>query len=130
MILTAPIDCGNSLQNGGAPAPDGTTGCNMACAGNSAETCGGSNRLDLYSHSGSSAPSSGSWKLLGCYTDSVSARTLGNAEGVPGGPTAMTIEACQAVCKAGGWTLAGVEYADECCKLHLPLFFSLRDNME
>ncbi|RFU33902.1 hypothetical protein B7463_g2402, partial [Scytalidium lignicola] len=108
--------CGNSLQNGAAPA---SSGCNMACAGNSAETCGGSNRLNIYSHGGSTSPPpppppSGGWKLLGCYTDSVAARTLANGEGVTGGPTAMTVELCQAACSAGGFSYAGVEYADEC----------------
>ncbi len=34
----------------------------MACSGKSSETCGGGNRLDLYSYSGSSGPSeSSSW---------------------------------------------------------------------
>ena len=44
------IDCDNSLQNGGTIAPDGNLQCNMKCDGNSAETCGGPNRLDLYSY--------------------------------------------------------------------------------
>ena len=43
-------DCDNKLENGGGPAPNGNTGCDMACSGNSAETCGGPNRLDLYSY--------------------------------------------------------------------------------
>ena len=46
------LDCGNSLQNGGGPAPDGNTGCSMACNGNAAQMCGGPNRLDLYSYTG------------------------------------------------------------------------------
>lgn len=29
----------------------------------------------------------------------------------------MTIELCQSTCLAAGYTLAGVEYADECCKI-------------
>jgi hypothetical protein len=41
-------DCGNSTSNGGGPASDGNVGCNMACAGNASEFCGGPNRLDLY----------------------------------------------------------------------------------
>jgi len=45
------IDCDNQLENGGGPAPDGNAGCDMACSGNSAETCGGPDRLDLYSYS-------------------------------------------------------------------------------
>jgi hypothetical protein len=32
----------------GKPASDGDVGCNMACSGNTSETCGGPNRLDLY----------------------------------------------------------------------------------
>ena len=61
------------------------------------------------------AASSG-WTLLGCYTDSVSARALPYAAGVPGGPSAMTNELCQSTCLAAGYKLAGTEYSDECCK--------------
>lgn len=86
--------CGNSFSNGGGPAPDGLTGCNMPCNGNSSEYCGGSNRLNVYdynnavqvsststsattSKSASSASTSASstapagWSALGCYTDAV-----------------------------------------------------------
>jgi hypothetical protein len=66
------------------------------------------------------AASSG-WTLLGCYTDSVSARSLPYGAGVSGGPTAMTNELCQSTCLAAGYTLAGTEYSDECCKYHFSL---------
>jgi hypothetical protein len=56
------------------------------------------------------------WTFLGCYTDNVAARTLVNGEAVPGGASAMTVEACQSTCLGLGYSLAGVEYADECCK--------------
>ena len=56
------------------------------------------------------------WNYRGCYTDSVSARTLGNIVQVPGGAAGMSIEACITVCQSGGWPLAGVEYSGECCK--------------
>ncbi|KAH8800438.1 hypothetical protein F5884DRAFT_685979 [Xylogone sp. PMI_703] len=67
-----------------------------------------------------SAPSSTptgnkSWKSLGCYSDSVAARTLSFGQQIPGGPGALTLEACQSLCQKQGYTLAGVEYADECC---------------
>lgn len=42
--------CGDAFQFGGAPATDG---CTMACKGNSAELCGGSNRLNAYTFAGS-----------------------------------------------------------------------------
>ena len=100
----------------------------MACAGNAAETCGGPNRLDLYSHgSGTSSPTStkattsasatptSGWNFRGCYTDNVGGRALANGEPVPGGASSMTIEQCQTVCHGLGYTLAGLEYADECC---------------
>jgi hypothetical protein len=41
--------CGNSFATGAAMASDPTT-CNMACAGNAKETCGGANRFNVYSH--------------------------------------------------------------------------------
>ena len=41
--------CGNSVMNGGAyVGADGTSGCDMACSGNAAEWCGGSNRLSVW----------------------------------------------------------------------------------
>ena len=64
------------------------------------------------------SPTGGSsgWTFLGCYTDNVSGRALPNGESVPGGASAMTIELCQSTCLGLGYSLAGVEYADECCK--------------
>jgi hypothetical protein len=56
------------------------------------------------------------WYPLGCYVDSVGARTLANGMQVPGGANAMTVEACTSVCLASKYTLAGVEYSGECCK--------------
>jgi hypothetical protein len=63
-----------------------------------------------------SAAASSGWTSLGCYTDSVAARSLPYGAGIAGGPTAMTVELCQSACLAAGYKLAGVEYADECCK--------------
>lgn len=105
LTIYSPPVCDNQIENGGAPA---SSGCNMACAGNAAETCGGNLRIDIFEYTG--------WTLLGCYTDNVSARTLSNYIVVPGGQSATTIESCQAACKAAGYTLAGVEYSNECCK--------------
>jgi hypothetical protein len=125
------IDCGNYFSNGGGPAPDGATGCNMLCNGNTSETCGGPNRLDVYdfnnaigvlatstTSSSSAGPSStatvpSGWKSLGCYNDTVGDRTLETEIfSIPG--ASMTIEACAAACLAGGFNYAGLEYAGEC----------------
>jgi glucan 1,3-beta-glucosidase len=62
------------------------------------------------------AATANNWVALGCYTDSISARTLANYIVVPGGPGATTIEACLATCNAAGYSLAGVEFSQECCK--------------
>jgi uncharacterized protein (DUF2141 family) len=97
--------CDNKLENYGGPASDGSVGCNMACNGNTTEICGGPNRLSMYSLSG--------WASLGCYNDTVGDRTLSTEIfSIPG--ASMTVELCQAACKAAGFTLAGVEYAGEC----------------
>lgn len=61
------------------------------------------------------SPTANGWTFLGCYTDSVSARTLLTQASVPGGAAAMTVEACQTACSGLGFVLAGVEYAQECC---------------
>jgi glucan 1,3-beta-glucosidase len=62
------------------------------------------------------SPSLLGWNYRGCYTDSVSARTLGITMQVPGGAAAMSVEACLTVCQAAGYALAGVEYSGECCR--------------
>jgi glucan 1,3-beta-glucosidase len=121
----------------------------MPCAGNSAEICGGPNRLDLYSYQGiaastttakptsqttsPAAPTTSSglrgWTFLGCYTDSVSARTLIWAQTIPNGPLTLTVEVCQALCQNAGYTLAGVEYSVECCASNLPSPYSPLDSV-
>jgi hypothetical protein len=135
--------CDNTLENGGGPAPDGNALCDMSCNGNTTENCGGPNRLNLFSYgggngnapatasstlSGSTSSSIGSttntaagslpttpgWSFLGCYTDSVAARTLTVGMAVPGGAAAMTVELCLSACQTAGYVLAGLEYAQEC----------------
>jgi WSC domain len=103
------LDCGNSFANGGGPAPDGSVGCNMVCAGNSSEYCGGGNRLNAYQF----GPLPG-WASIGCYNDTVGTRALTYPVGVVGGYTNMTNENCMAACLAAGYTIAGTEYSQEC----------------
>jgi glucan 1,3-beta-glucosidase len=63
----------------------------------------------------STAPYQPGWSFLGCYTDNVYGRALLHGLAVPGGHSAMTIELCEAACKANGYILAGLEYSGECC---------------
>jgi hypothetical protein len=115
--------CDNSLQNGGTTATDGYAQCTMTCDGNPQETCGGSDRLNLYASgteaavitaTPSSALTGGQWSLLGCYTDDVYARVLSNRVIVAGGDGDTSVESCQAACAILGYPFAGVEYSAEC----------------
>ncbi|EFE40559.1 hypothetical protein TRV_04725, partial [Trichophyton verrucosum HKI 0517] len=54
------------------------------------------------------------WTYLGCYTDQVGARTLGQVGYTLGGPGNMTVANCQNGCASQGYSLAGVEYSSEC----------------
>jgi hypothetical protein len=109
--------------------------CNMACSGNSTESCGGANRIAIYENNFTqvvdtvqrSDPKSGALGArtaggqpqfipTGCYPDSTTNRTLryymssvseddGNA---------MTQDACNIACYVAGYIYAGVEYGQEC----------------
>jgi hypothetical protein len=51
------------------------------------------------------------WSYLGCYTDSVGARTLGGANY---NGNDVTDEACVSFCAGKGYSFAGTEYAGQC----------------
>ncbi|KAK6600464.1 WSC domain-containing protein [Botrytis cinerea] len=121
--------CANNIFNGGGLASDGETGCNMPCNGNASEICGGSSRLSLYDLNNAivslptlttssipvptftGAPSG--WVPLGCYNDSVNARTLTTQIYSIAGAS-MSVDACLSACILGGYRLSGVEYGSEC----------------
>lgn len=90
----------------------------MACNSNSSGMCGGSNRLRVYSYNlpytAAQLPPviSGNYKLKGCFSDNVNVRSL-NASSFHS-PT-LTDESCVTNCQLLGYSLAGVEYGDECC---------------
>lgn len=110
--------CGNRLVNGAVTADEST--CNMGCAGNATQACGGPNRLSVYSSNttvttlpipvalNSTLP--GEWTYAGCHTDT-------NTRVLPWQiiwPTNNTVEACLNQCHAFGYTAAGLEYGQEC----------------
>ncbi|PFH53537.1 hypothetical protein AMATHDRAFT_1191 [Amanita thiersii Skay4041] len=90
--------------------------CSLPCSGNATETCGGSNRMNMF-YSGQPVPEIVQtvgewWTYRGCFTDTVEVRTLGVAVNIPGGVNA---ESCTAACEAlGGYKLAGLEFGHEC----------------
>ena len=50
---------------------------------------------------------------------SIGGRTLPNGGDVAGGSAAMTVDLCTAACQTQGYTLAGIEYSGECCKINI-----------
>ncbi|KAE9371531.1 copper radical oxidase [Stipitochalara longipes BDJ] len=127
--------CDTAFRNGGGPAPDGSTGCNMPCNGNSSETCGGSNRLSvLQYYSGAATGTSSSplsstlsssatttssaatglpsgWIYDGCYIDNADGRIMLNQQS---DSNQLTVESCVQTCSGMGYKVAGMEYAQQC----------------
>lgn len=107
--------CGSSIANGQALSTDPSI-CNMPCTGAPGEICGGPGAINIYDCTASLPvpPSYNSCKPLGCYTDSVSHRTLLTNVQVPGGFSHQTPDLCTAACIAAGFRYAGNEYGGEC----------------
>ncbi|PVF98750.1 WSC-domain-containing protein [Serendipita vermifera] len=109
--------CANTIGDTGSAVTDG---CNMPCSGDSSQTCGGGNRINIYEYAGNDIPdvttptavqNVGAWSYQNCYTDSIDSRTLSPRVWVEG---QMTVDKCVAKCFEGGYKYAGLEYANEC----------------
>lgn len=105
--------CGDELTEGSAAAPEAD--CNMPCAGDSSQLCGGGRRLSLYNNAdwtGPEVPSDiGSYEFYGCVTDSQGTRTLPSALLRD---SAMTLNMCASFCGTGNYQFFGTEYGTEC----------------
>ncbi|KAI9673516.1 MAG: hypothetical protein M1829_004023 [Trizodia sp. TS-e1964] len=104
--------CGESIN--GPPAPQSE--CNYACTGNSAETCGGFDRVSIYQDPTApvidAAVASLNYKSQGCYTEGTNGRALVyRQDQVPA--STLTTELCLAACALGGYPWAGTEYGGE-----------------
>ncbi|KFX91560.1 hypothetical protein O988_07700 [Pseudogymnoascus sp. VKM F-3808] len=86
----------------GSPA----AGCSSACPGNTAELCGGSDRINIMMK-----PQS---RSLGCYSDDVNKRTLRYQQTITNAATLMTPELCRTTCLTNGFIYSGVEYGHQC----------------
>ncbi|KAI4717875.1 WSC-domain-containing protein [Aureobasidium sp. EXF-10727] len=106
---------------------DLNTDCNFNCAGNENQTCGGNGYTNPGSHMSLFAdstrfdgntstlataivPSYNGYNYMGCYAET-GGRTI-NAASL--NTNDMTIEKCGAFCIGKGYSLFGVEYAQEC----------------
>ncbi|KAF8151649.1 hypothetical protein B0H34DRAFT_801346 [Crassisporium funariophilum] len=123
--------CASAITSG-APAP--ATDCTMVCAGNSSEFCGGPNRLNAYNYTGTDLPVNPNppqggggggpttvfpvltglpphWAYNSCWIDNAHGRIFDSD--IAGSQT-NTVTSCIAQCVALNFTLAGMEFADEC----------------
>lgn len=91
--------CGAALQQTLVPSTD----CNYACPGDSAQTCGGFNAIQIFS----TVPT---WVSLGCYSDATNARTLSKSLNIAGN----TNKKCQDACLDAGYKYAGTEFGNQC----------------
>ncbi|KIM24144.1 hypothetical protein M408DRAFT_331913 [Serendipita vermifera MAFF 305830] len=107
------VNCSNDIITSAGVGVPATDGCDMSCEGNAAQTCGGGDRLNIYTQASNAVqiPSTGDWTLKGCYTDEVNARAISVRQYVDG---AMTVEKCTAKCLSLGYSLSGLEYANPC----------------
>ncbi|KAI9449273.1 WSC domain-containing protein [Lactarius psammicola] len=90
--------------------------CSMGCQGDPTKLCGGPALLNLYNFTGtypigaSVVTAANGWTSRGCYSDSVSSRTLERRIDVG----TVTVESCVSTCQSQSFTIAGLEYAQEC----------------
>ncbi|KAJ7119891.1 glyoxal oxidase N-terminus-domain-containing protein [Mycena crocata] len=111
--------CGDELIAGATSAPE--PDCNMGCAGNSTELCGGGSRMSVYSTSknvtilpvpvaqNTSIP--GSWTYQGCLMEADGTRVLPWQNIYPSNNSATT---CLSQCAAFGYEAGGMEFGREC----------------
>lgn len=94
-----------------------STQCNMPCAGDTAETCGGSNALSVYSNTNYTANTTvvspilvagSTYQSAGCLTDALSTTEgLRSLNSTFWYADDMTEEGCVGFCQAGGYQYAG-----------------------
>ncbi|KDR73047.1 hypothetical protein GALMADRAFT_142740 [Galerina marginata CBS 339.88] len=112
--------CGSTLVDGGVIATDPTT-CNMGCAGNTTQACGGPNRLSVYSSvkpvvalpvpSAMKTGLPGNWTYAGCLRETSVGKMFPEQIIWIGNNSAL---ACMNQCHAFGYSASGVEFGQEC----------------
>lgn len=120
MEYSAECYCGHQLINGPTLAPDSE--CNMNCAGNANQKCGGPGRISVWSTlepvpiRGVPVPQQTdlppNWEYQGCYHDG----EAGQPRILPNQIISQTntAEECLTQCEAFGYPAAGMEYGQEC----------------
>ncbi|PWN26105.1 WSC-domain-containing protein [Jaminaea rosea] len=108
--------CDNSMTSGAKKVSDDF--CNMACPGNSTETCGGSSLLSVYSIKAvtttaatSIPPTAGTSSYQGCYQELSGGRALSKASY---SNSTNTPTQCAAFCASKGLQFSATQYSSEC----------------
>ncbi|KAF9265978.1 WSC-domain-containing protein [Marasmius fiardii PR-910] len=112
--------CDSTIQLPGAPVD--ASECSMPCAGNSSETCGNTNRIQIFTNGRQSPviPTEidtddggfrSEWTFEGCFVDNPSSRVLSQPFGVPSG---VTLATCVEACLEASFSMAGLEDGREC----------------
>lgn len=111
--------CGTAAPNTGL-----STSCVVQCAGNSTETCGGSNAISVSTTDKSLqnavvSYSQGSFSTVGCFADFWPySRSL---SGPSMSSSGMTIETCSTFCATQGYAIFGLENSNQCfCAMTVP----------
>ncbi|KAH8900410.1 Pyrrolo-quinoline quinone [Thozetella sp. PMI_491] len=108
--------CGTNLLAAGVAQLD-ISKCSRVCIDNSTEYCGGPKALNVYraasykpvSNLQPTVNSTSNWEVQGCYSDSSTARTLGDKQIMA---DTVTLDSCAAFCD--GYRYFGTEYGREC----------------
>jgi hypothetical protein len=117
---------GSDLNSG---SKSGSTGCGMACGGNSKQICGGGNAISLYNNTQWIKPfnpnpvsipnSANTFTYVGCYNESTYSRALTGSSSTS---TSMSVEACANFCNTKSATWMGLENANQCfCGTQAPM---------
>jgi hypothetical protein len=104
--------CGVTLAERAAQVPQAE--CAMRCGGDSANVCGGADRLNVFTSvdckpDPTNVPAVAGFAYQSCWADNVAGRVLTGKE-LRGDD--MTVEKCAAFCQ--GFRYFGLEYASEC----------------
>lgn len=132
-ILSTSELLGNSITTSTNPSsgqPASSSDCSTACTGDSSQSCGGGNRIQIYTYT---APLPSGWASVGCFTDDSNNRlAISSSNSRDGQTVAYYSRSCRALssysltstsntpgycantCQSKGYQFSGVEFGQEC----------------
>ena len=105
--------CGKALNS---PSKLNAGDCEMSCAGNKRQFCGGPSRLSVYNLTTWTAPTpppkvAGGWDYVSCFMEPMGRRALTQ---LVKAEDKMTVDTCTQACASIDLPYAGLEYGREC----------------